>query len=224
MQVEESSPRRLSVAADNENSDASATAFADEERGGHERHQSSHTSSQHVLEESTELRTRPNSIAESQSGSQGISGNGNEGGSAAGKYLKRKTSQLMDVFSSGSSQADVPLSPLLMHLVQSYASSQIAADIRASIGQNGELDPSSPATGGENGDGRDIVEESVNVRGRRRASYATQFRILSGRAFKNLYRNPALLTAHYISSIGIARKSLLLAYSVFDSALQFLMI
>lgn len=206
MQVDVSSPRRVSATVDNANSDTSATAFADEERGGHDRHQSSHASSQHNLEESTELRTRPNSIAESQSGSQEPNG-GNDGGSAAGKYLKRKTSQLMDVFSSGSSQADVPLSPLLAQLVQSYASSQIAADIRASIGQTGELsDPTSPA-GGTNGEGRDIVEESVNVRGRRRASYATQFRILSGRAFKNLYRNPALLTAHYISSIGIARKS-----------------
>jgi len=42
------------------------------------------------------------------------------------------------------------------------------------------------------------------LRGRKRASWGTQFRILSGRAFKNLYRDPALLAAHYISSVALA--------------------
>lgn len=46
--------------------------------------------------------------------------------------------------------------------------------------------------------------ETALLRGRKRASYATQFRILSGRAFKNLYRDPALLAAHYLSSVGLA--------------------
>jgi len=46
--------------------------------------------------------------------------------------------------------------------------------------------------------------ETTLLRGRKRASWTTQFRILSGRAFKNLYRDPALLAAHYIGSIGLA--------------------
>ena len=54
------------------------------------------------------------------------------------------------------------------------------------------------------GELRDIVMESTLLRGRRRASWGTQFRILSGRAFKNLYRDPALLAAHYLSSIALA--------------------
>jgi len=46
--------------------------------------------------------------------------------------------------------------------------------------------------------------ETTLLRGRKRASYGTQFRILSGRAFKNLYRDPALLMAHYLSAIALA--------------------
>ena len=44
---------------------------------------------------------------------------------------------------------------------------------------------------------RDIAAETGMLRGPRRAGWGTQFRIMSGRAFKNLYRDPALLTAHY---------------------------
>jgi hypothetical protein len=53
---------------------------------------------------------------------------------------------------------------------------------------------------------RDVAEVS-ELRGRKRASWSTQFRILSGRAFKNLYRDPALLAAHYLSSIALACES-----------------
>jgi hypothetical protein len=45
------------------------------------------------------------------------------------------------------------------------------------------------------------------LRGRKRATWATQFRILSGRAFKNMYRDPALLTFQYSASIAAARES-----------------
>jgi hypothetical protein len=50
----------------------------------------------------------------------------------------------------------------------------------------------------------DVVLETSMLRGRKRASWGTQFRILSGRAFKNLYRDPALLTTHYLSAVGLA--------------------
>ncbi|KAI0783919.1 hypothetical protein BC629DRAFT_1582504 [Irpex lacteus] len=49
----------------------------------------------------------------------------------------------------------------------------------------------------------DVALENSLTRGRR-GELGTQFTILSGRAFKNLYRNPALLAAHYISAIGVA--------------------
>lgn len=215
MQVDGQSPRAVSIAADTETNSEDDTGglILDEERGlsnsGHIGRTASHASSSSRTEaarEETELRTRPNSLADSE----GVVSNPPEGG--AGNYIKRKTSQLLSTFSSGSTTAETPLSPLLAQLVQAYATSQIAADIRAEINSASQTQSQGGAGTPANGEqeahplesSRDIVEESVNVRGRRRASYATQFRILSGRAFKNLYRNPALLTAHYISSIAIA--------------------
>ena len=50
----------------------------------------------------------------------------------------------------------------------------------------------------------DVALENSLTKGRKRATWGTQFRILSGRAFKNLYRDPALLAAHYNSSIVVA--------------------
>jgi len=47
-------------------------------------------------------------------------------------------------------------------------------------------------------------DPELMIIGRQRATWLTQFRILSGRAFKNLYRDPALLATHYISAIIIA--------------------
>lgn len=202
MQVDETSPCQLSVGIDNDdNLDEITTALLDEERGlgSSGRPATSHTSrsSQHPLDDSTEPRARPNTGSDSHSATALAPNTASGGG--AGNYIKRKTSQILEALSSGSTPAETPLNPLLTQLVQAYASSQIAADLRAEINQNGEPHSAAPGTGS-----RDVVEESVNIRGRRRASYATQFRILSGRAFKNLYRNPALLTAHYVSSIFIA--------------------
>jgi len=122
-------------------------------------------------------------------------------------YIKRKTSQLMDAVSLSSQKSDTPpLTPQLTTLVEAYANSDIAEEIKneteevrasAHSGANGN--------GTEGGETRDVVVESSLLRGRKRASWGTQFRILSGRAFKNLYRDPALLAAHYISSIALAR-------------------
>jgi len=129
----------------------------------------------------TELRTRPNSIS-----------------SATGNYLKRKTSQIIQAMTSSSSAAEDPLSPPLATLVEAYASSTIAADIKAEMEEVARMH--------ENGNGemRDVEIESTLLKGRKMASWSTQFRILSGRAFKNLYRDPALLAAHYLSSIVLA--------------------
>jgi hypothetical protein len=76
--------------------------------------------------------------------------------------------------------------------VQAYSDSDVAASV---LGEVARL----RATGGA------VLPESG---GRVRASWMTQFRILSGRAFKNLYRDPALLAAHYLSSVGVAREFL----------------
>ena len=201
MQVDDTTPHRSSIADnDNDNVDEVTTALVDEERGiassGHPTASRTSRGNYQGLEGRTEHYTRRDPASESHSDGDLTP---NVGGRGNGNYIKRKTSQILDAFSSSSTRAETPLSPLLAQLVQTYASSQIAADLRAEINQNGESDPAAPGT-----ESRDVVEENVNIRGRRRASYATQFRILSGRAFKNLYRNPALLGAHYVSSIFIA--------------------
>ena len=131
----------------------------------------------------TELRTRPNSIS-----------------SSTGNYLKRKTSQIINAVTSSSSTADDPLSPSLAALVDAYISSTIAADIKAEMEEVAHINESGTGNGGM----RDVAVESTLLKGRKRASWSTQFRILSGRAFKNLYRDPALLAAHYLSSIALA--------------------
>ncbi|CAE6514971.1 unnamed protein product [Rhizoctonia solani] len=137
-------------------------------------------SSQGASEDSTELRTRPSTSSESASASEGT---------ATGNYIQRKTSQLFEAFSSSPRvEAPVMLPPKLAALVQSYSDSEIASGIMAQILQ---LRAASGAVLPESG-------------GRVRASWMTQFRILSGRAFKNLYRDPALLAAHYLSSVGVA--------------------
>ncbi|KII85250.1 hypothetical protein PLICRDRAFT_337205 [Plicaturopsis crispa FD-325 SS-3] len=123
----------------------------------------------------TELHTRPNSIASS---------------------IKRKTSQFIETVTASAPKGDTPLAPPLAALVEAYAASEVAAAIRQEAHALNELS--------ESGELRDVAVESSLLRGRNRASWATQFRILSGRAFKNLYRDPALLMAHYLSSIALA--------------------
>jgi hypothetical protein len=127
--------------------------------------------------------------------------------SATGGFLRKKASQLLDAVSLSSHKGQSSMmTPRLATLVNSYANSNIAAAIKQEIeevknssGQNGN------GTGNE-GELRDVAVESSLLRGRKRASWSMQFRILSGRAFKNLYRDPALLAAHYLSSIALARK------------------
>ncbi|KAF8717776.1 ABC-2 type transporter, partial [Rhizoctonia solani] len=137
-------------------------------------------SSQGASEDSTELRTRPSTSSESAPASEHTE---------TGNYIQRKSSQLFEAFSS-SPRAETPvmLPPKLAALVQSYSDSDVAGGILAEIIRLRE-------TGGA------VLPESG---GRVRASWMTQFRILSGRAFKNLYRDPALLAAHYLSSVGVA--------------------
>jgi hypothetical protein len=138
--------------------------------------------------------------------------------SSSANYLKRKTSQIYDaVISNGvvnivggrtTDATGTPLTPALVNLVDAYARSDIAAGIKADGEQlrrevvrtdNGD------ATGGAvSNELPDVVLETSILRGRKRASWSTQFRILSGRAFKNLYRDPALLAAHYLSAIALA--------------------
>ncbi|KAF5374447.1 hypothetical protein D9615_009108 [Tricholomella constricta] len=172
------------------------TNIGDEERGLSRPAQShpltvrSRPTSATPPDDETELQTRPNSIASSTS-----------------KYLKHKTSQLFEAVTASASGAHKPISTKLAALVDAYAASDIATGIRVEAeelrsatersdnGQRG-LDVGNELP--------DIALETTLLRGRKRASWGTQFRILSGRAFKNLYRDPALLAAHYVSSVVLA--------------------
>lgn len=120
-----------------------------------------------------------------------------ETASLSKRYLKHKTSQLLQAV-SGPSKLDAPLSPELAALVEEYTKSDVAHTLRSQVGSLlANAANASP-------DGTSLVAAGHPLRSRQRATWITQFRILSGRAFKNLYRNPALLAAHYISSIAIA--------------------
>ncbi|EJD51118.1 hypothetical protein AURDEDRAFT_159530 [Auricularia subglabra TFB-10046 SS5] len=77
----------------------------------------------------------------------------------------------------------------LQELVDAYASSSILSALANEISEAQQQNGASAS-----------VADGV----RHRASWPTQFRILSGRAFINLYRDPALLLTHYLSSIAIA--------------------
>jgi len=139
--------------------------------------------------ENPDETTRPNSIA-----------------SSTGNYIKRKTSQLLEAVSS-SAQGSKQLAPKLAALVDAYVDSEIASAIKEEwerLGRETERAGEGRGVLGPVNDLPDVALETSLLRGRKRASWGTQFRILSGRAFKNLYRDPALLAAHYLSSIALA--------------------
>jgi hypothetical protein len=85
----------------------------------------------------------------------------------------------------------------LAELVSAFEQSQLASDNTQDI-----IAVSSSATQALTNGSQPIsdVEADMVLSGYKRASWWTQFRILSGRAFKNLYRNPYLMLAHYLLS------------------------
>lgn len=125
------------------------------------------------------MRTRVNSVAE------------------ASVFVKRKASQLMGALTSGPSAPEVPMTPRLAVLVDAYATSEVASSIRVEIDTAEQRAADLP----------DVAVEDELLKGRKGATWSTQFRILAGRAFKNLYRDPMLLTMHYFSSIALACES-----------------
>ncbi|KAH8925218.1 hypothetical protein BT69DRAFT_1279899 [Atractiella rhizophila] len=85
------------------------------------------------------------------------------------------------------------LSDRMKDLFSSYERSIIAKDIQE------EIENSKRITRRESFD-----EDTKDGKVWRRASLWTQFRILSGRAFKNLYRNPGLMLTQYLISVILA--------------------
>lgn len=103
--------------------------------------------------------------------------------------------------SSGSATpVQAPLPTELARLVSAFASSGPAQRTQREIlaaKQGG-------ATGGRGASGG---AESESLRNYRRAGWWTQFTILSGRSFKNLYRDPMLMLSHYAVAVLAAGAS-----------------
>lgn len=83
-------------------------------------------------------------------------------------------------------------SPRINSLVAAFAASAILESVRAEIGQ--EVAASSGS-----------VDEVLQTY--ERAGWWMQFTILSGRSFKNLYRDPMLMLSHYVVSVVVACES-----------------
>jgi ABC-type multidrug transport system ATPase subunit len=119
--------------------------------------------------------------------------------------IKNKAARLLGAFSSGSSTPiktdgrTIPES--LATLVLAARGSDGAKIVEAEIARirNGE----SPDGGTSNSE-RDVGEEIGLLRGYDKATFWTQFEILSARAWKNLHRNPMLMAAHYIVAVVVA--------------------
>ncbi|KAJ1968395.1 (ABC) transporter [Dispira parvispora] len=130
--------------------------------------------------------------------------------------------------------------PYLLSLVQSFRRSiqgqQLRVDIRAIENSSHErlsLEPeveglplpvvpstSSSASRDSNNHpsaaGSSLSVRSLSLTAPQRSSWATQFTILADRTFKNLYRDPLLLVAHYLVSLFLAVLCGLLFYQVTD--------
>ncbi|WVR04242.1 hypothetical protein IAU60_001242 [Kwoniella sp. DSM 27419] len=100
---------------------------------------------------------------------------------------------------SGSSAENIaPIPEKLASLVLAARASDDAKIVEAEI---------SRIQAGHTPDGRDerdVEEETGLLKGFDKASHWTQFKLLSGRAFKNLYRNPLLMATHYAIAIIVA--------------------
>jgi len=166
-----------------------SASLRDEEQALPPRHELRVSNGGQSSDEETELQVRRN-----------VGDNGDGNGES---FLRRKASQVLEVVSLSTSHggdSGPQLMPHVAALVDAYAASDIAAGIRADIQAVAQ-----PAEGPDGSDELpDVVVESTLLRGRKRATWTTQFRILSGRAFKNMYRDPALLTFQYSASIAAA--------------------
>ena len=122
--------------------------------------------------------------------------------------IKRKANQLLGAFTTttglSSSGTSTPnrdgdrIPEKLASLVLANRASDDAKIVEAEISriQSGQTPGGMEA--------RDVLAETELLRGYKKASYWTQFKLLSGRAFKNLYRNPLLMATHYAVAIVVA--------------------
>ncbi|GAA5836741.1 hypothetical protein JCM5353_006883, partial [Sporobolomyces roseus] len=106
--------------------------------------------------------------------------------------LAGQAKKLFSGSSSGrNSPTSTPLPPHLARLVNAFTDSDISKETREEV--NGTR---VSANGSANG--------SIALRNYKAASWWTQFKILSGRSFKNLYRDPMLMLSHYAVAVVAA--------------------
>lgn len=149
----------------------SRQGFADEEAG---------PTNRNSFADATELQDRQ----------PAITGDSTPAGSI-GRSANRLAASVKSAFSTGNGSGIQLLPPAaLMQLVEAYSTSVIAKAVDTDI--NAQIQSAAD-------NGTSNIEEADKVlRNYRKASLWTQLRILSGRSFKNLYRNPQLMFAHYV--------------------------
>lgn len=107
------------------------------------------------------------------------------------------------------------LSPQLTELVHAFESSQLASALKQDMDKASRTAESADNSDGGNGSEASDAP-SIALQGYKRATLWTQFRILSSRAFKNLYRNPMLMLSHYALSAVLAGAVEIKLLSVLD--------
>ncbi|KAM0754863.1 hypothetical protein T439DRAFT_309694 [Meredithblackwellia eburnea MCA 4105] len=149
-----------------------AVAVSDPELGVSSRRSRPTVAISNTADDETELSTRPNSAI----------------GDGRGTFKR--------FFGSGTSTpvTSTPVPPKLASLVEAYAISSVAKEIKDEI-----KEASTHAQANGHVEGAPVV-----LRAYKRAGLWAQFTILSGRSFKNLYRNPLLMLSHYAVSIAVA--------------------
>ncbi|OBZ84945.1 putative ATP-dependent permease [Choanephora cucurbitarum] len=109
------------------------------------------------------------------------------------------STQAVDIVVEGGEEAvQDGLTPHLRALNQQYEQSRIGTELREEVQQLTQQSSSSSSNEVESGDTAAVITTY------KRPSWLTQFRILSSRTFKNLYRNPMLMFAHYAIAVVLA--------------------
>ncbi|KAK0550556.1 FAD-dependent urate hydroxylase [Tilletia horrida] len=104
---------------------------------------------------------------------------------------------------STNTEASSPHSSELTSLISKFEESEVFANLRAEIvayqteGAQAQQVAEGSTTAAQ-------ANEARQMQGFKKASLWTQLVILSGRAFKNLYRNPMLMLAHYAMAVVLA--------------------
>ncbi|KAG0170943.1 hypothetical protein DFQ30_001729 [Apophysomyces sp. BC1015] len=112
---------------------------------------------------------------------------------------RRQRLQPVDVVVDGENADPDGLSPHMRQLVDAYDSSAVVVTLRE------EIDRSLAAATGTPEDAEQSVPLVLKpVSTHERPGWITQFRILADRTFKNLYRNPMLMFAHYTIAVVLA--------------------